>query len=76
MKIDRDKYISHIRDNDKKISMRRIIDKVEIVSNNHSHEFTDFFDPYERLLARSILNRFMEIDYLESGGVSQAERQI
>lgn len=76
MKIDKDRYTSHIKDNDKVIDMRRIIDKVEIVLNNHSTEATDFLDPYERLLAKSILNRFMEISYLENGGILQAERQI
>lgn len=76
MKIDRDKYTSHIKDNDKVIEMRRIIDKIEIVTNNHSCESTDFLDPYERILAKSILNRFDEIDYLENGGIIQTERQI
>lgn len=76
MKIDKEKYISHIKDYDKIIDMRRIIDKIEIVLNNHSNEFTDFLDPYERSLAKSILNRFMDINYLEDGGVIDAERQI
>ncbi|MBU5426463.1 RNA-binding protein [Tissierella pigra] len=76
MKIDREKYTSHIKDNDKLIEMRRIIDKIEVVLNNHSFESTDFLDPYERLLAKSILNRFMEVNYLENGGIIQAERQI
>lgn len=76
MKIDREKYTSHIKDNDKIIEMRRIIDKIEVVLTNHSFESTDFLDPYERLLAKSILNRFMEINYLENGGIIQAERQI
>lgn len=76
MKIDKDKYVSHIKDNDKVIDMRRIIDKVEIVLNNHSCESTDFLDPYERSLAKSILNRFIEVDYLENGGVIESERQI
>ena len=76
MKINREKYTSHIKDNDKIIEMRRIIDKIEVVLNNHSFESTDFLDPYERLLAKSILNRFMEVNYLENGGVIQTERQI
>lgn len=76
MKIDKDKYISHIKDSDKIIDMRRVIDKIEIALNNHSCECTDFLDPYERLLAKSILNRFIEIDYLEDGGIKQTERQI
>lgn len=76
MKINRDKYLHHITDKDKVIDMRRIIDKVEMVMNNHVEESTDFLDPYERSLGISILNRFSEIDYIETGGISQAERQI
>ena len=48
MKIDR-KNILHIKDNDKLIEMRRIIDKIEVVINNHSFESTDFLDPYEKI---------------------------
>lgn len=69
MKINRDIYTAHIKDKEKVLDMRKVIDKIEIVINNHVTEATDFFDPYERYLAKSILNRFMEIDYLEAGGV-------
>lgn len=76
MKIDKEKYVSHIKDADKIIDMRRLIDKIEIVLNNHCREFTDFLDPYERSLAKSILNRFIDINYLEDGGFIDAERQV
>ena len=76
MRIDRDKYLLHISDKDKLIDMRRIIDKSEMVLNNHVEASTDFLDPYERSLAKSILNRFDEINYLENGGIDQAERKI
>lgn len=56
--------------------MRKIIDKIEIVFNKHMEESTDFLDPYERSLAKSILNRFTEVNYLENGGISDAERKI
>lgn len=55
--------------------MRRIIDKIEIVLDSHKIESTDFYNPYERKLARSILNRFLEIDYWEVGGLKDAERK-
>lgn len=76
MKLDKDKYIYHINDNERIIEMRRILDKIEIVINNHSVESTDFLDPYGRLLAKSILNRFMEIGYKEEGGLLETERQV
>ncbi|NLK42823.1 MAG: RNA-binding protein [Tissierellia bacterium] len=75
MKIDREAYTAHIKDKDKLLDIRKIIDKIEIVIRNHVTESTDFLDPYERYLAKSVLNRFMEIDYLESGGISTAERK-
>lgn len=76
MRIDKEKYTSHIKDNEKLIEMRKLIDKIEMVSNNHYIESTDFLDPYERVLAKSILNRFSDINYLESGGREDTERQI
>ncbi|HZK33234.1 MAG TPA: YlmH/Sll1252 family protein [Tissierellaceae bacterium] len=75
MRINRDNYLLHITDKDKLIDMRKIIDKVEIVLNKHMEESTDFLDPYERFLAKSILNRFTEVDYFENGGISDAERK-
>lgn len=76
MWIDREFYTSHIHDNEKLIKMRRLLDKVQIVLNNHVLETTEFLDPYERKLAQSILNRFDEINYCEYGGYEDAERKI
>lgn len=76
MKINREIYTAHIKNKDKLIDMRKIIDKVEIVINKHVVESTDFLDPYERALAKSILNRFSEISYFESGGFLSSERKI
>lgn len=76
MKINRDKYLLHITDPDKLIDMKKIIDKIEMVLRNHIEENTDFLDPYERSLAKSILNRFAEVNYLENGGINQVERKI
>lgn len=72
----REKYTSHIRDEDRLIEMRRVLDKVEIVMKNHSLESTDFLDPYSVRLASGILNSFYDIKYLISGGYQGAERAI
>lgn len=76
MWIDKDYYTSHIQDGEKVIKMRRILDKIEIVLKNHIIESTDFLDPYEVYLAKSILNRFAEINYLDFGGYDNSERRI
>lgn len=75
MNIDKEKFTVHIIDNDKKILMKQILDKVENVLNYHTVEHTDFLDPYEIYLAKSILNRF-HIGYLEFGGIEDAERKV
>lgn len=68
--------LAHIKEPEKKIRMRRIIDKIEIVSRNHIEESTDFLDPYERLLARTILNKYDDLMYKEYGGLEDSERKI
>lgn len=76
MFIDIEKSLVHIKNPDKKLKMKRIIDKIEMVSRNYVEESTDFLDPYERELSKSILNRFPDLKYIESGGLPDAERQI
>lgn len=76
MKIDKDFYTSHVQGDDYILKMKKILDNVEMVLNNHRLESTDFMDPYERYLAKSILNRFDDISYLEDGGLEESERKI
>ncbi len=76
MRLDRNKYISHIKDIDKQQLMKRVIDKIEKVLNSYTIESTDFLDPYERRLAKSILNSFDDLKYIEDGGLKDAERKI
>lgn len=76
MIIDKEKYIVNLQDKEKAITIRRLLDKIEIVLNRHTLQTTDFLDPYERRLARSILNQFRDIDYSEIGGLEDAERKI
>ena len=76
LKLNKEQYIEHIRDREQIINMRKILDKVEIVINKHICQATDFLDPYERKLAKSILNRFQDIKYIEFGGIDESERKI
>ena len=76
MRIDRNLYTSHIKDKDKQVEIRKIIDKIELVFNNHTIETTDFLDPYERHLAIPILNRFDNLKFTELGGIENSERKM
>lgn len=76
LKLDKDKYIKYINDKDQILNMRKVLDKIEIVLDKHIVQYTDFFDPYERRLAKSILNQFSDIAYKELGGIKEAERKV
>ena len=76
MKIFKERYLEHIKDKEQVLNMRRVLDKVEIVLNKYNVESTDFMDPYERRLARSILNSFPDVDFQELGGLDEAERKV
>lgn len=73
---DKEKYVFHINDKSQMLNMRKLLDKIEIVIDNHSIQNTDFLNPYERRLSKSILNRFDNISYSEDGGLLSAERKI
>jgi len=72
---DKNKYIGHIKDDEQIISMRKVLDKLEKVLKNHTTEYTDFLDPYQRRLCYSFLNTFNNIEYFEEGGHQEAERK-
>lgn len=76
MYIDKNEYTEHIKDYEKKIEIRKILDKIEIVLNKHIVQSTDFLDPYEIYLAKSILNKFEDLDYIVDGGYEDSERNI
>lgn len=72
---DKDKYLEHINDGEQIIHMRKLLDKIDMVLKNHSIESTDFLDPYQVELSKSILNRF-EVSYVIRGGFKGAERSL
>ncbi|HSH36239.1 RNA-binding protein [Schnuerera sp.] len=76
LRLDKEKLLAHIVDEKQILNMRRVLDQIEIVINKHTIGVTDFMDPYERKLAESILNRFMDISYSEIGGIEKAERKV
>lgn len=76
MKLDKDKYLLHITDDEEKISMRRVLDLIEMAINKFTSVHTNFLDPNLIELSKSILNRFDEIEYHVLGGFKNAERNV
>lgn len=72
----KDKYLEHIKDKNQILNMRKLLDKIEITLNKYQIQITDFMDPYEIRLSKSILNRFTYLEYCEIGGIEEAERKI
>lgn len=76
LRLNKEKLLNHITDEDQIFNMRRVLDQIEIVLNKHTVGITDFMDPYERRLAKSLLNRFTDISYKELGGIDEGERKV
>lgn len=72
----KENYLNHIDDPEVIKEVRRVIDKIQGVLNNHSVEHTDFLDPYSRLMAKTVLNTYQEIEYDEVSGLDSDERKV
>lgn len=74
MKLNRDSYIGHIRDQEEKALLARVLDRVETVLKNHRCALTNFHDPYHTGLIISMLERIPGLDFAVDGGHPAAER--
>lgn len=73
----KDELINHITDENDRKEIRRVIDKIDIVLTNYVIVSTDFSNPHEVYLAKSVLNRFTdEISYEVDGAYEGAENCI
>lgn len=73
--MEKSRYLNHIKDDEIKIKMKNLIDKIRKTELNYIPTNTDFLNPKEIYYAKSILNRF-EVDYDIKGGFEEAERNI
>lgn len=74
VKINKDNLFLHIPD-ENLITIKKIVDRMELALKKHEILSTDFLNPYEVELAKSILNRF-DIGWISDGGYDDAERRI
>lgn len=74
VKINKNSLFSHVP-YENLITIKNVVDKMDIALNKHEVLSTDFLNPYENFLAKSILNKF-DIGYLEDGGYDNSERKI
>lgn len=73
--LDREKCLSHIRDQELRRSMIRLLDRWERASLRQSVEITDFYDPYIRKTGEGILQGLSDMSFSAFGGYEEAERK-
>ncbi len=73
---DRDKLVSHIKDQELKISMLRCLDLAEKVLFEYDIKYTKFLNPYEIINLMAILRGIDGIAFHSDGGFEQAERKV
>ena|SRR3712207_103883 len=74
--MDKVRLTNHIKDEDLRVKIYRIIDTCNSVLKNHSIRATEFLNPFEVKNAIAVLNTEPDLIYKLEGGYSQATRQI
>lgn len=67
---------NHIKDPKVSLSIKRVLDKINISTSKQSLEVTDFLDPYEQSLALAMINEFKGISFSLEGGYEKAEKRL
>lgn len=73
--LNKEKLIEHIKEDNLKDVVIKVIDKAEIVLKKHEIKSTDFLNPYELSAAINVLNSIYDLSYIEVGGYKEAERK-
>jgi len=66
--------IGHLRDQEEKAILAKVLDHAENVLKNHRPLLTNFYDPYHTGLIISMLERIPDLDFATNGGYETAER--
>ena len=69
-----EQLLGHLRGEDEQILGRHVLDLARRAWETNRPQTTDFFDPYERKVAQSVLGNIPEIGSLYQGGYGKAER--
>lgn len=73
--LDREKCLSHIKDQELKQLMIRLLDQWERAFFRQDREITDFYDPYAQGIGEGILKGLSGMSFTSFGGYEEAERK-
>jgi len=72
--LDKEQLLGHLRGAAEQTLGRHILDLARQAWETNRPQRTDFYDPYERKVAQSVLGGIPEVGYMQQGGYKKAER--
>ncbi len=72
--MDKQKLLSHLQGENEEAVGRIVVEAARLAWETNRSQVTDFFDPYEQRVAKSVLSGIPEVAYLAFGGYRKAER--
>ena len=72
--MNKEQLLSHLRGADERSLGSHILDLARLAWDSNRPQVTDFYDPYERKVAESVLGGVPEVGELHQGGYKSAER--
>ena len=72
--MNKEQLLSHLRSEAEQAIGRHVLDLARQAWETNRPQKTDFYDPYERKIAQSVLGSIPEVGYLQQGGYKKAER--
>ena len=75
-KVNRQEVLSKMTNDDDRLLVSKLLDKIELSAKRNSVEYTDFLDMRQRQLLEKILVELKVTNYIATGGYKTAERTI
>ncbi|HHY09284.1 MAG TPA: photosystem II S4 domain protein, partial [Firmicutes bacterium] len=72
--MNKEESLGHLRGEQEKLIGALVYDLAQLAWETNRPQATDFLDPYERKVARSVLGGLPEIGFFKAGGYKKAER--
>jgi RNA-binding protein YlmH len=72
---DQEELLNHLHSEEDRLLGSHILDKCEQVSKYHKAQATDFLNPYQRDIAKNIVEQLADLNYKLEGGYQGAERK-
>lgn len=72
--MNKEQLLGHLRSEEERQLGSHVVDLARLAWDTNRPQVTDFYDPYERKVAESVLSGIPEVGMLQQGGYRDAER--